>query len=130
MRRTYSGDVVGRLSEQLKDVHGRREIGVLEVMQRFRVGPGELLLPHVLHHLGLKLCVHRTRLDQGQPVERQTTRSQTGGLFQPTNAGSAHLTSNLKSCTAKLSQKPSMANLEAAYTSLNATPTEKCTFQF
>lgn len=39
----------------------------------------------------------------------------------------AHVTLNLKSCTAKLSQKPSMANLEAAYTSLNTTPTKKCT---
>lgn len=72
---TYSGDVVRRLSDELKDVNGRREILVLEVMQCFRVSPRILFLPHILHHLGLKLCVHRTRLDQGQPVERETTRS-------------------------------------------------------
>lgn len=79
---TYSGDVVGRLSEHLKDVNRRREILVLEVMQRFGVSPGILFLPHILHHLRLKLCVHRTRLDQGQPVERRTTRSKIDGLFQ------------------------------------------------
>lgn len=85
MKWTYSGNVVGRLSEHLKDVHRRREILVLEVMQRFRVGPGILFLPHILHHLRLKLCVHRARLDQGQAVERQTTRSKTDGLFQQLN---------------------------------------------
>lgn len=42
-------------------------------------------------------------------------------------SSSAHVTLNLKSCTAKLSQKPSMANLEAAYTSLNTTPRKKGT---
>lgn len=85
MRRTHSGDVVGRLSEHLKDVDGRREILVLEVMQRFRVGPGILFLPHVPHHLCLKLCVHRTRLDEGQPAERQTPREKTDGPFQQLN---------------------------------------------
>lgn len=81
-RWTYPGDVIRRLSEHLEDVDGRREILVLEVMQRFRVGPGILFLPHILHHLRLKLCVHRTRLDQGQPVEGRSTRSKTGGLVQ------------------------------------------------
>lgn len=38
------------------------------------------------------------------------------------NNRNTHVTLNFKSCTAKLSQKPSMANLEAAYTSLNTTP--------
>lgn len=33
-----------------------------------------------------------------------------------------HMTLKLKSCAARPSQKPSRANLEAAYTSLNATP--------
>lgn len=81
MRWTHSGDVVGRLSEHLKDVDGRGEVLVLEVVQRLRVCPGILFLPHILHHLGLKLRVHRTRLDQGQPVESQATRSRTDGLL-------------------------------------------------
>lgn len=72
MRRTHSGDVVGRLSEHLEDVDGGGEILVLEVVQRFGVGSGILFLLNILHHLGLKLGVHRTRLDQGQPAERQT----------------------------------------------------------
>lgn len=57
--------------------------------------------------------------------------SGSGILVSACDVSSAHVTLNLKSCTAKLSQKPSMANLEAAYTSLNTTPTKKCTrFRF
>ncbi|TNN49237.1 hypothetical protein EYF80_040535 [Liparis tanakae] len=92
---TYSGDVVRRLSERLEDVDGRREVDVLEVVHRLGVGAGILLQLHVLDHLRLELTSAVT-----------------------------HVTSNFSSCTARHSQNPSMANLEAAYTSLNTTPSE------
>lgn len=81
MRRTYSGNVVGGLSKHLKDVDCRREVHILEVMHRFRVSPGILLLSHILHHLRFKLCVDRTRLYQGQAVERQTTSERIKGSY-------------------------------------------------
>lgn len=57
---------------------------------------------------------------------RDVFPSGSGKTVVACDIGSAHVMLNLKSCTAKLSQKPSMANLEAAYTSLNTTPTRKC----
>lgn len=69
---TYSGDVIGRLSQCLKDVNRRRKIDVLEVMHRIRISSGILFLLHILDHLCLKFCVHRARLDQWQSEEGGT----------------------------------------------------------
>lgn len=78
---TYSGNVIGRLSQCLKDVNRRRKIDVLEVMHRIRIGSGILLLLHILNHLCLKFCVHRARLDQWQSEEGDT--QQNGGVRRP-----------------------------------------------
>jgi len=67
---THSGDVVGGLSQRLEDVHGGRQVDVLEVVHGVRVGSRVLLLPHVLHHLGLKFCVDRAWLYHRQATQR------------------------------------------------------------
>lgn len=71
---TYSGDVIRRLSQCLKDVNRRRKVDILEVMQRIRVSSRILLLLHILNHLCFKFCANRARLNQWQSVERDTEK--------------------------------------------------------
>lgn len=65
---TYSGDVVGPLSQCRKDINRGRKVHIFEVVQCVGISSGILLLFHVLNHLGFKFCVHGARLDQRQSV--------------------------------------------------------------
>lgn len=64
---TDLGDVLWGLAHRLEDVNGGRQVDVFEVAHCVGVGARVLHLGDVVHHLGLKLGVHRARLNHGQP---------------------------------------------------------------
>lgn len=65
---TYSGYVVGPLSQCRKDINRGRKVHIFEVVQCVGISSRILFLFHVLNHLGFKFCVHGARLNQRQPV--------------------------------------------------------------
>lgn len=67
--RTHFGYVLGRLTHGFEDIDRRRQVNVFKVTNRVGVGARIFHLGHVLHHLCLKLRVHRTGLDHRQPGE-------------------------------------------------------------
>lgn len=116
----YFGDVLWRLSHGFKYIYRRWQINIFKVSNRVGISPWVLHLGHILHHFGLKLSVYGPRLNHGQPVggahagkcvKELIKRAE---LFQADKGKSAiYRTLNFISCTAILSQNPSMANFEA-----------------
>lgn len=116
----YFGDVLWRLSHGFKYIYRRWQVNIFKISNRVRISPWVFHLGNILHHFGLKLRVYRSRLNHGQPVERahagkgvKKLRKRAELLQVDKGKLTIYRTLNFISCTAMLSQNPSMANFEA-----------------
>lgn len=113
----YFGNILWRLPHGFEYIYSRWQINIFKISNGVWINPWVFHLGHVLHHFGLKLGVYRPRLDHGQPVEGAHMGT-TMKVSRVVSGGGGELatyrTLNFISCTAILSQNPSMANFEAA----------------
>ena len=57
------GDVLGGLAHGLEDVSGGRQVDIFKIAHSVSIHTWILHLSNILHHLHLKLCVHRAWLN-------------------------------------------------------------------
>lgn len=118
----YFGYVLWRLAHGIEYIYGRWQVNVFEISNCVSIYSWILHLGHIFHHLRLKLGVHGAGLNHGQAVGSQMQKGPWGSMYNTKwrqmwrrNRGKKviYRILNFISCTAMLSQKPSMANLEA-----------------